>query len=341
MDAYGAGRNKKGGAVFVNGIDLKDKDRPDVSVVIVNTNTKHLLIPCLRSLFENTHHASLEVFVIDNNSNDGSVEAVRNEFSSVKLIANDRNRGFTEANNQAIPHCTGRYIYCLNPDTLVLDRAVNILVDFMDHHPDSGAVGSNLFNPDMSLQPTCRAFITPGKMILKHFFPRKLFPGLAAVLFPEFSAHDRIREVDWVIGASLMVRRETIEEVGLKDERYFIFHEETDWCFQIKKAGWKVYFVPEAQIIHYGGQTVSQMWGSHVILEYYKGKHLFLKKNFGATSLWVHRLFLGMLLSTRLVAAWTRKIISTEARAEWQQQRSFLIQGIKLQIHPDLSVSRR
>jgi GT2 family glycosyltransferase len=324
-------------SVFVDGIDLKDQDRPDVSVVIVNTNTRQLLIPCLKSLFDNTHQTSLEVWVVDNNSSDGSVEAVRTEFLQVKLIVNDRNRGFTEANNQAIPHCLGRYIYCLNPDTLVLDKAVDILTDFMNRHPECGAVGSNLLNPDMTLQPTCRAFITPGWMILKHFFPRNLFPKLAAQWFPEFSPHDRIREVDWVIGASIMVRRETIEEVGLKDERYFIFHEETDWCYQIKKAGWKVYFVPDARIIHYGGQTVSQMWGQKVILEYYKGKHLFLKKNFGATSLLIHRLFLGSLLSVRLVIGWLKGLLSRKKSEEWQQQKSFLIQGIKLQIHPDFS----
>jgi GT2 family glycosyltransferase len=274
---------------------------------------------------------------VDNNSTDGSVEAIKDDFPQVKIIANERNRGFTEANNQAIPHCTGRYIYCLNPDTLVLEGAVDILVDFMDQHPDAGAVGSNLLNPDMSLQPTCRAFITPGWMILKHFFPRRLFPRLAGQWFPEYSAHNRIREVDWVIGASIMVRRETVQQIGLKDERYFIFHEETDWCFQIKKSGSKVYFVPDARIIHYGGQTVSQMWGSKVVLEYYKGKHLFLKKNFGNGALFIHRAFLGILLSTRLAAGTTKRLLGLNNADEWRSRRSFLIEGIKLQIRPDFS----
>jgi len=324
-------------AVFVQGTDLKDHERPDASVVIVNTNTRDLLIPCLESLFDTTKRASLEVYVVDNNSSDGSVEAVRNNIPRVKIIANDRNRGFTEANNQAIPHCTGRYIYCLNPDTVVLDGAVDTLVDFMDRHPDCGAVGSNLLNPDMTLQPTCRAFITPGWMILKHFFPRKLFPRLAGQWFPEFSAHDRIREVDWVIGASLMVRRETVEQVGLKDERYFIFHEETDWCLQIKRAGWKVYFVPDARVIHYGGQTVSGMWGNKVVLEYYKGKHLFLKKNFGGATLLIHRAFLGLLLSLRLILGTARRLLKPNSSEDWKSERSFLIEGIKLQIRPDFN----
>ncbi|KPL08192.1 hypothetical protein AMJ86_01665 [bacterium SM23_57] len=326
--------------MFVEGLDLKNNDRPDVSVVIVNTNTRHLLIPCLKSLYDTTKQSALEVFVVDNNSSDGSVQAVNDEFPQVKLIANDRNRGFTEANNQAIPHCTGRYIYCLNPDTLVLKNAVDILVNFMDKHLDCGAVGSNLLNPDMTLQPTCRAFITPGWIILKHIFPRKLFPKLAGQWFPEFSPHDRIREVDWIIGASIMVRRETLEQVGLKDESYFIFHEETDWCFQIKKAGWKVYFVPEARIIHYGGQTVSTMWGHKVILEYYKGKHIFLKKNYGSATLLLHRLLLGFLLSTRLLYGYLKHIAGGSNSEEWSQQRTFLIEGIKLQIRPDFSHAR-
>jgi GT2 family glycosyltransferase len=323
-------------SIFISGLDLKDDQRPDCSVVIVNTNTRHLLIPCLRSLFDNTEKSSLEVFVVDNNSSDGSVDAIEVEFPQVKLIANDRNRGFTEANNQAIPHCTGRYIYCLNPDTLVLDRAVDILVEFMDKHLEAGAVGSNLLNPDLSLQPTCRAFITPGWMILKHLFPKRLFPKLAGQWFPEYFPHDHIREVDWVIGASIMVRRQTLEDVGLKDERYFIFHEETDWCFRIKKAGWKVYFVPQARIIHYGGQTVSRMWGNKVILEYYKGKHLFLKKNYGSLTLLWHRLFLGTLLSVRLVVGAIKHIVSRSDRDQWQQQKLFLTEGIKLQIRPDV-----
>jgi len=327
----------KSSTVFVEGIDLEDHERPDVSVVIVNTNTRHLMIPCLVSLFDTTKRACLEVYVVDNNSSDGSVEAVRDGFPRVKVIANDRNRGFTEANNQAIPHCTGRYIYCLNPDTVVLGGAVDTLVDFMDQRHDCGAVGSNLLNPDMTLQPTCRAFITPGRMILKHFFPRKLFPRLAGQWFPEFSAHDRIREVDWVIGASIMVRREALEQVGLKDERYFIFHEETDWCLQIKRAGWKVYFVPDARIIHYGGQTVSGMWGNKVILEYYKGKHLFLKKNFGSASLLIHRAFLGLLLSIRLTFGTAKRLLNLNSSEAWKMQRSFLIEGIKLQIHPDFN----
>ena len=219
----------------------------------------------------------------------------------------------------------------------MLDDAVDILVDFMDSNPDCGAVGSNLFNPDMSLQPTCRAFITPGWMILKHIFPRKLFPKLAGEWFPEYSSHDRIREVDWVIGASIMVRRETLEQIGLKDESYFIFHEETDWCFQVKKAGWKMYFVPEAKIIHYGGQTVSNMWGNKVVLEYYKGKHIFLKKNYGSDTLLLHRLFLGFLLTTRLITGSIKHVLGRGNKDEWHGQREFLVGGIKLQIKPDFS----
>ena len=251
----------------------------DLSIIIVNWNTRDLLEQCLSSVYATTHDIPFEVFVVDNASSDGSVEIVRERFPEVQLIENEENLGFAKANNQAIRESKGRYILLLNSDTVVLSGAIERMIEFMDGHPEAGAVGAKLLNPDGSFQASYNDFPTPLSELV-------LLAGLSRVVYnpyypsyPPDLSNER-RECDWVGGACLMVRKEAIEEVGLLDENYFMYVEEVDWCYRLRKAGWKVYYLPEAQIVHWGGQSSRRERGkARRLLR--KSELLFFKKHYG------------------------------------------------------------
>ncbi len=271
-----------------------------VSVAIVNTNTRDLLADCLESLYASAHDMDLEVIVSDNASKDGSVVMLTRRYPDVRVIANDVNRWFTGATNQAIDASTGEFVLCLNPDTVVHPGALQTLVSYLRGHPHVGAVGPRLLNEDGSLQPSCRNFLTSRNLVLQHLVPWAWFPEAwrGRWVF-EFWDHAQARKVDWVIGAALMVRSEVLADVGPKDEAYPIFHEETDWCYRMYQKGWEVHFVPDACITHFGGRTVQGMWGDRLVLEFYKGKHTFIRKHYGREALAVHRILLSGLLLLR------------------------------------------
>ncbi len=230
----------------------------DLSISIVSYNTRELLRNCLKSIFETTKGIEFEVIIVDNNSRDGSQEMVAKEFPQVKLIANDSNRGFAGANNQAIKESKGRHILLLNSDTIVLEDTLEICCSFMDEHLEIGLLGCKLLNPDGTLQHSCRGFPSFLTLFFESTFLDQIFPrhGVIGRYQMRYWDHDEIREVDQPMGAFMMVRREAIEEVGYMDEGYFMFFEEVDWCYRIKDKGWKIVFIPQAEIIHYGGQSI-------------------------------------------------------------------------------------
>lgn len=249
----------------------------EISVVIVNLNTKALLISCLSSVCRELERTEAEVFVVDNGSIDGSEEAVRMGFPQVSLIANRRNVGYAKANNQAIKLSQGRYVLLLNPDTRVKEGALEPLLRFMKGCPEAGGAGAQLLNGDGSKQNSIATFPSLSTELLNKSLLRRLFPDR----FPgkERNYAEPI-EVDSVIGACMMVRREAIEQVGMLDEDYFLFLEETDWCFRMRKAGWKVYHVPEAEVIHFQGKSAEQN-KKRAKVEYYRSRYLFFKKHRG------------------------------------------------------------
>jgi len=273
----------------------------DVSVVIVAYNSAEVLGECLRSLYNPACGLRKEVFLVDNASSDNSVALVQSQFPEVIIIANHENRWFAAANNQAIIRSHGRYILHLNPDTIISENALRKMSDFLDNNPNAGAVSVRLINPDGSLQPSSRNFLTNRNLVLQHILPwRRISKRLAGKIVLEFWAHDRARPVDWLLGACLMVRRETIEEVGLKDESFPMFYEEADWCYRIRQAGWRTWLIPDAHVVHLGGTSTVQRWGDKLILEYYKAKHHFILKHYGTCSLLLHRFLLSCLLLVRI-----------------------------------------
>lgn len=270
----------------------KNQDRAtfDLSIVIVNWNTKDLLRNCLKSIYRETNGISYEVFVVDNASSDGSPEMVETKFPKVRRIKNERNLGFARANNQAFPLSRGRYILLLNPDTLILDKAINRMVCFMDSYPRVGLAGCRLSNPDSTLQPSCANFPNLLNLSLDYLLRLKIFPSaFSGKYLYRLWAHDEIREVDWVLGAFMIVRREVIQLTGGLDEDYFLCGEDMDWCYGIKEKGWPVLFSPQAQIIHRGRQRNPTGWKVDWSKMVYRANLLFYKKHYGIFSLMLYR----------------------------------------------------
>ncbi len=233
----------------------------DVSVVIVNWNTRDLLQKCLRQLYQETAGVAFEVIVVDNASKDDSVSVVEKEFPKVRLIKNKTNRGFAAANNQAIKVSKGRFVLLLNSDTIILDNAITKAVSFADVHPDAAVVGCRVLKPDNTVQLTCFMFPSVLNMFLSTTYLYKLFLKNRFFGREQMSwwNRDDVRQVDVVTGCFMLVRRRAIEQVGLMDERFFVYGEETDWCYRFRQNGWKILFTPDVQIIHFAGQSSKQM----------------------------------------------------------------------------------
>ncbi len=309
--------------------------RHKLSIVTANTNEKHFTLPMLESVYNTLKRTEpFEFWIVDNASKDGSVDAIREKFPQVNLICNTKNAGFTEANNQAIHECTGEYIFCLNPDTICHEGAIDRLVVYMDEHPTVGIVGSKLLNSDGTLQPSCRNFMTTKRLFLQHILPwNRVSKKLAGKISLAYWDHNETRAVDWLLGANLMIRRECLEQIGLKDEAYFIFHEDSDWCFQAKKAGWKVVFVHDAEITHHGSATVGKLWGANLNIEVYKAQHYFIRKNLGKNELFWHRMFLTTLLSMRLIRLRLMRLLGSVNDEDYQSNLDFYKKAINVQIH--------
>ena len=233
----------------------------EVSIIIVNWNTRDILRNCLRSIYEQTNEIDFEVIIVDNASTDGSVEMVKRDFPQAALIENMENRGFAAANNQGLKISKGRYVLLLNSDTVILDNAITKTVTFADSHPEAAVVGCRVLNPDKTLQFTCFMFPSLLNMFLSSTYLYKLFPRSKFFGREQMTWWDRndIREVDVVTGCFMLVRKKAIEQVGMMDEQFFMYAEETDWCYRFKEAGWKVFFAPVAEIIHFGGQSSRQV----------------------------------------------------------------------------------
>jgi GT2 family glycosyltransferase len=201
------------------------------------------------------------VIVVDNASSDGSAALMKKEFPQVNLIENTENRGFATANNQGIAITKGRYVLLLNSDTVVLNDAITRTIAFANAHPRVAVVGCRVLNPDGTLQQTCFMFPSILNMLLSSSYLYKLFPRNRFFGRERMTWWDRrdTREVDVVTGCFMLVRREAIEQVGMMDEWFFMYGEETDWCYRFKKAGWKIIYAPVGQIIHLGGASSSRV----------------------------------------------------------------------------------
>lgn len=302
----------------------------DVSIIIVNWNTRQILRDCLQSVYEQTQDIAFEVIVVDNGSSDDSTDMIRGEFPQVRLIANPDNRGFASANNQGIADATGRYILLLNSDTVVLDGAIQKTVTFADSRPDAGVFGCRVLNCDKTLQPTCFMFPSLLNMVLSSAYLYKLFPRNRFFGRERMTWWDRndVREVEVVTGCFLMARTEVMQQVGLLDEAYFMYGEETDWCFRFKKAGWKVLFTPEPQIIHLGGQS-SKLNSEKMYIQLRKSILQFMRKHRSWPVYLVACLLVVLFLALRIPWWALASLASSRDRAECRARLRTYALGIK------------
>jgi len=257
-----------------------------VSAVVVNWNGGTELIECIKALLSQ-EGVELEVVVVDNGSTDGSADLVEVRFPQVKVVRNGRNLGYAKAANIGVGATRGEHVLLLNPDTRLLPEALPLLISFMESHPDAGALGPKLINPNGSLQPSCRRFPPLGATFLRHTPLELLFPSHPFLKRYLMFDLDRTRpaEVDWVSGACILLRREAFEEVGGFDERYFLYSEDVDLCLRLKKAGWKVYYVPHAKAFHIGGHA-SERRPVFSLYHAHRSMWLFFRAHHRKSALW-------------------------------------------------------
>jgi len=251
----------------------------DLSIAIINWNTKDLLERCLSSIYRDSSSFDRELIVVDNGSSDGSLEMIKNKFSQVRLVENPTNLGYSRAANQAIASSRGRYILLLNSDTEIFPGALDSLCEFMESSPEVGATGPMLLNPDGSLQYSCRNFPSFGAATMHAFLglisPEN--PYSKAYKLAEWN-HNSQREVDWVSGAAIFLRRQALEEIGFFDEDYFMYLEDVDLCYRLWQAGWKVCYFPKARILHHIAQS-SRLRSPKMIAEHHKSIYRFYAKH--------------------------------------------------------------
>ncbi len=280
----------------------------DLSIALVNWNNREYLRQCLESIEAAQLPLVYDIVVSDNGSTDGSLEMLAERFPYVRVVQNGRNIGIAGGNNQCIRHSSGRHIYILNNDTLVNRDSIVAMVAFLDEHAQVGAVAGNLLNADGSLQSSFCNFPT----LCEEF---QLVTHIGRCRNPYFPSHNgtwpTVREVDWMSSASMVVRREAIERIGLVDEEFFIYSDETDWEYRLWQAGWKIYYLPTVTTVHYGGASFKP--GGKRFTLVYRGRMLFARKHYSLAYQVVQRAMFATFAGLRL-AVW----VAASAIPRWR-----------------------
>ncbi|NOY57320.1 MAG: glycosyltransferase [Calditrichaeota bacterium] len=281
-----------------------------LSIIIVSYNVREFLEQALVSIKKAVENISCEIFVVDNASSDGSPDIIARKFPDVRLIKNNENLGFAKANNQAIRTSRGRYVCIINPDTIVQENTFSRVIEFFENNAKVGAVGCKILNPDGTLQLACRrSYPTPWVAFTKIVGLARLFPK--SKIFGRYNLTfldpEKTAKVEALSGSFMVVRRETIDQVGMLDESFFMYGEDLDWCFRIRKGGWEIYYLPTTQIVHFKGESSKKSPFEQRRL-FYEAMHLFVKKHFGTGK----ALMPSWLL---IVAVWIRAVVSFASTA--------------------------
>jgi GT2 family glycosyltransferase len=269
----------------------------DLSIIIVNYNVKEFLQNLLHSISKSSGHIKLEIIIVDNASNDGSVEFISNNYPEVILIANQKNLGFSKANNIGLNLAKGKYILLLNPDTLVSEDTIEKMINFFELNPMVGLAGCKILNPDGTLQLACRrSFPGPWTSFCKVTGLSNLFPK--SKLFARYNLTyldpGQTYEVDAISGSFMMFRKDVYERIGGLDEKFFMYGEDLDFCYRVQKSGLKVYYVHSTQIIHYKGESTKKS-GLDETKIFYNAMHLFVKKHLSGSFL------VGIILQSAII----------------------------------------
>lgn len=256
----------------------------DVSVIIVSYNTKDLTRNCLNSLYEKTQGVNFDVFVVDNDSQDGSCEMIKTEFPQVKLIESKENLGFGRANNLAIKQSNAEYVFLLNTDTLLINNAIKIMLDFLNdpNNKEVGACGGNLYDIENKNALSYGYLPTIKTKFVKTFQLKWLFPSENTKISDKgFNVKNELKQVDYITGADLMMRKSVLDQVGIFDEDFFLYYEETELQYRINKAGYKIFILPDAKINHLEGKSSSNRKNRRKV--FLESEYLFYKKCYGIT----------------------------------------------------------
>ena len=276
-----------------------------LSVIIVNYNVEYFLEQCLHSVVNAAKNYDTEIFVVDNNSVDGSVAMVEEKFKSVKLIANKKNTGFSYANNQAIRQASGEYILLLNPDTVVEENTFEKVISFMDSHADAGGLGVKMLDGKGNFLPESkRGLPTPSVAFYKIFGLSRLFPK--SKIFGKyhlgFLDKDKTHEVEILSGAFMLLRKSVLDKIGLLDEAFFMYGEDIDLSYRIIKAGYKNYYVADTRIIHYKGESTKKSSINYVFV-FYKAMVIFAQKHFSKSNAKTFSLLINVAIYFRAFVA--------------------------------------
>lgn len=292
----------------------------DIGIVIVNYNVRHFLLHCLQSIKNSAlKDLSLEIWVVDNASVDGAVGLVRKEFPDVNIITNEKNIGFSAANNQAIAKMDSKYILLLNPDTVIEEETLQKCHDFMESHYDTGALGVRMIDGTGKFLPESKRKIPDiWNSFCKLTYLSDLFP--TSEFFSGYNlgylAEDETHEIDVLCGAFMFIRQSVLKETGLLDEAFFMYGEDIDLSYRILKAGYKIYYYPETSIIHYKGESTKKS-SLNYVKTFYGAMHIYVNKHYGKGNAALFAKLIGIAISvraffsglTRLLSGWTMPII--------------------------------
>jgi GT2 family glycosyltransferase len=256
---------------------------PEISIIIVNYNRFDLILNCLKSIFDNPPNHSFEVIVVDNASADNSAQNVEQNFKNVKLIKNQTNKGFATANNQALQIARGKFILFLNSDTIVLKDSIDILAEFLEKTPQAGLCAPKLLNTNGSIQPNVYRFATFRSILARYtiFKYFGLFKKSRDFYRMRGFSYDSVAQIDRPMGAAMMAVKNALEKINNFDENFFFYFEDADLCLELKKTGFKIYFIPNSQIVHIG-RASSKTLGSHKTdMMFYRSMFYYFRKHKG------------------------------------------------------------
>ncbi len=232
-----------------------------LSIIIVSWNVRDYLADCIESILKNCRLLQYEIIIVDNAGTDGTVDFIKEKYPQIALISNTKNMGFAYANNQGVRRAKGKYLFFLNPDTIIKPDAVEKMLAFLEQNKDVGAVGPRLLNKDLTLQHSVRTFPAFRGALYRHTILRYfgLFKNHHETWRMKDFKGDRLTDVDQIMGAAILTGKDLVLEIGGFDERFFMYYEEADFCYRIKKAGYRIVFFPDASIIHLGGKSTGQI----------------------------------------------------------------------------------
>ncbi|MEW6558325.1 MAG: glycosyltransferase family 2 protein [Elusimicrobiota bacterium] len=301
----------------------------DISIIIVSYNTCELLKKCLETVYKAIKNLKAEIFVVDNASSDGSADMVESKFPEVILIRNQENLGFSKANNQALRICSARYVLLLNSDTEILGNALDVMVGFMDDHPEVGMINPKLVYPNMELQP----FLSKVPSFWKghfwwtifwhtplHFLFSKQYKD--RMYIEKGMDYNKVSEVEWALGACMMVRKEVLEQVGLLDENFFFGGEDLDYSIRARRKGWLIYYVPIAVVKHYiSGSSIKEYERRGIAIKKNEGMFYFCEKHHGLAYTILLRIIILVTNLIYLILRPIKIIISKDKKAEMDKFR--------------------